>query len=108
MIEVSGIAQSSTGLKGVTCALATIMPPPRFAHNVIDRVVQCSEVQIKEALRRLAWTENMIVEGAAALALAAFLAEFEDQGGQTNVVPLCGGSYDRTTLQPILTAVRDF
>lgn len=74
-----------------------------IARAVIDRVVQCSEAQIEDALRHLAWVENLVVEGAAALALAAYLAEADQQEGQTSVVLLCGGNFDRSNLEPILT-----
>jgi threonine dehydratase len=69
---------------------------------VIDRVVLCSEAQIEAALRHLAWTENMLVEGAAALALAAYLADPAAPSAHVSVVLLCGANFDRSTLLPIL------
>ncbi|WP_299500673.1 pyridoxal-phosphate dependent enzyme [uncultured Roseobacter sp.] len=74
-----------------------------IAREVIDRVVHCSEEQIEDALRHLAWTENLLVEGAAALALAAYMSEPDLPKGQTNVVLLCGANFDSAALQPILT-----
>ncbi|KAL4948732.1 tryptophan synthase beta subunit-like PLP-dependent enzyme [Aspergillus filifer] len=43
-----------------------------LAMDVVDEVVERREEEIKDALRRLAWEGNMIVEGSAALALAGF------------------------------------
>ena len=74
-----------------------------IASEVIDRVIQCSEDQIIDAIRKLAWTENIIVEGAAALAFAAFLAEKSSFEGKTNVVLLCGGNFDKNVLLPIVS-----
>ncbi len=76
-----------------------------IASEVIDRVVVCSEAQIEDALRHLAWTENMLVEGAAALALAAYFAEPTASPDHVSVVVLCGGNFDRSTIHPILSQV---
>ncbi|KAK1623025.1 tryptophan synthase beta subunit-like PLP-dependent enzyme [Colletotrichum phormii] len=62
-----------------------------LAREVVDRVVECSEEEIADAMRRIAVEENMIVEGAAALALAGFEKVKGEVGGQTSVVLLCGG-----------------
>lgn len=74
-----------------------------IASEVIDRVIECSEDQIIDAIRKLAWTENIIVEGAAALAFAAFLAEKSSFEGKTNVVLLCGGNFDKNVFLPIVS-----
>jgi len=76
-----------------------------IASEVIDRVVICSEAQIEDALRHLAWTENMLVEGAAALALGAYFADGPTPPDHVSVVLLCGANFDRDTLLPILNAV---
>ncbi len=69
-----------------------------LASEVIDRVVHCNEEQIVAALRVLAWTEKQIVEGAAGLALAGYLADQGGYVGQTNVVVLCGANFDKSAL----------
>lgn len=67
-----------------------------LATSVIDEFVECDEDAIVHALKALALEENMIVEGAAALALA--LAGFEKVRqrviGQTSVILLCGADYN--------------
>jgi threonine dehydratase len=73
-----------------------------LAIAVVDEVVTCSETEIAHALRELAFKENQIVEGAAALALAGFLKVAERCKGQTNVVVLCGANYDRDTIFSVL------
>jgi threonine dehydratase len=74
-----------------------------IASEVIDRVVICSEAQIEDALRHLAWTENMLVEGAAALALAAYFADPPGPSDHVSVVVLCGANFDRSIIHPILS-----
>jgi len=73
-----------------------------LAIAVVDEVVTCSEAEIAHALRELAFKENQIVEGAAALALAGFLKVAERCKGQSNVVVLCGANFDRDTIFSVL------
>ena len=73
-----------------------------LAMAVIDEVVTCTEADIAHALKELAFKENQIVEGAAALALAGFLKVAERCRGQTNVVVLCGANFDRDTIFSVL------
>lgn len=73
-----------------------------LASEVIDEIVHIDEDHISEALRFLAWKENMIVEGAAALALAPLLAEPNKYAGGVNVVLLCGGNYDKDRMIEVL------
>ena len=70
--------------------------------EVIDEIVHIDEDHIAEALRVLAWKENMIVEGAAALALAPLLTEPSKYAGKVNVVLLCGGNYDKERMAVVL------
>ena len=74
-----------------------------LAQKAIDDLVYCSETEIADALNAIAWKEHMIVEGAAALAYAGYLKRKEDLNGQTSVVLLCGGNFDKAKLQPILS-----
>ncbi|HEY7689099.1 MAG TPA: pyridoxal-phosphate dependent enzyme [Dongiaceae bacterium] len=70
---------------------------------VIDEVLLCGEDEIVAALRELARKENLIVEGAAALALAGFLQVAGRLQGQNNVVLLCGGNFDQEKILPIIS-----
>ncbi|KAL4947948.1 tryptophan synthase beta subunit-like PLP-dependent enzyme [Aspergillus filifer] len=76
-----------------------------LAVDVVDEMVECDEDEIKDALRILAWDENMIVEGSAALAFAVLRKVAKARGpaldGKTSVV-LCGANYDRDILQGVL------
>ena len=73
-----------------------------LAIAVVDEVISCTEAEIASALKDLAFKENQIVEGAAALALAGFLKVAERCKGQTNVVVLCGANFDRDKIFSVL------
>lgn len=75
-----------------------------LAMSVIDQVVHCSESQIAEAVGVIAHTENQLVEGAAALALAGLTSLQEECQGKVNVVLLCGANYDRDTILPLINS----
>ncbi|KAL7902711.1 tryptophan synthase beta subunit-like PLP-dependent enzyme [Trichoderma sp. SZMC 28014] len=74
-----------------------------LAISVIDQVVECDEEEIKTALRALAFEENMIVEGSAALALAGFNKVADSLADQTSVVVLCGANYDQGIIKSIIS-----
>lgn len=73
-----------------------------LASAVIDHVVECTEEEIAASMRALALDENMLVEGAAALALAGFAQVAKDLAGQTSVVLLCGANFDPEAMRNIL------
>ena len=70
-----------------------------LAISAIDEVIECDEDEIVESLKMLAFDENMIVEGSAALALAGFNKIAQRLGGQTSVILLCGGNLDRDRIR---------
>ena len=72
-------------------AESLVMP---LARAVVGEVGPCSEAEILSALRSLAQEENLLVVGAAALALAAFRKLGVAAKGGTSVVLLCGGNFD--------------
>ena len=73
-----------------------------LAKAVIDSVIDCTEELIIEAIKILAWHENLLVEGSAALALAGFLQDKNSEKRQVSLVLLCGGNFDKDLLLPIL------
>ncbi|KAG5770241.1 hypothetical protein H9Q72_002815 [Fusarium xylarioides] len=74
-----------------------------LANAVVDELIDCHEDDIKEALKELAWSESMIVEGSAALALAGFNKVASKVAGQTSVILLCGSNYDQATISKIIS-----
>jgi threonine dehydratase len=63
-----------------------------LAQQVIDREVLVTEAEILAASRRIYREDDQIVEGAAAVAVAAFLKSAGDYAGQTVVIVICGGN----------------
>ncbi|KAK4919791.1 hypothetical protein LTR66_016772, partial [Elasticomyces elasticus] len=57
-----------------------------LASSVVDHVIECDEAEILQALKTLAFDENMIVEGSAALALAGFTKVAQQLASQTSVI----------------------
>ncbi|KAH8427410.1 threonine ammonia-lyase [Aspergillus melleus] len=76
-----------------------------LAGSVVDHVVECDEAEIVEALKTLAFDENMIVEGSAALALAGFQKIARELTGQTNVILLCGANVDQDVVRRTIYGV---
>jgi threonine dehydratase len=65
-----------------------------IARQVIDRSVLVSEYEILEAARRVYGQDGQLVEGAAAVAVAALLKSDGDYAGKTVVIVICGGNAD--------------
>jgi len=65
-----------------------------IAGDVIDRSVMVSEREILDAARRVYREDDQLLEGAAAVAVAAFLKSAGDYAGKTVVIVICGGNAD--------------
>ena len=63
-----------------------------LCRRVIDRKVLVTEAEIVDAARRLYRDDGELVEGAAAVAAAAFLRTAGDYPGKTVALLLCGGN----------------
>ena len=70
-----------------------------LARQVIDRSVLVSEVEILNAARRIFREDDEVIEGAAAVAVAAFLKTSADYAGKSVAIVICGGNVD-----PVLEA----
>ena len=68
---------------------------------VVDDVVLVSEDAVRRTIKRLAMGNRLIVEGSAALSVAAALATPQEERG-TSVCVLTGGSIDTDKLVQIL------
>lgn len=99
VVEVEHLDTLADGVAGGMDEDSITLP---LALAVIDEVVACTEAEIAVALKELAFKENQIVEGAAALALAGFLKVSERCKGQTNIVVLCGANFDRDKIVSVL------
>lgn len=99
VVETQHLETLADGVAGGVDEGSLTLP---MATQVIDDIVHIDEDQIGQALRVLAWTENMIVEGAAALALAPVLLDPEKYADKVNVVLLCGANYDTDAIRKVL------
>ena len=70
--------------------------------RLIDQFVLVEEFEIKSALRWLIDVPHVLVEGAAAVALAGLLKVKEQIKGKTVVVVLCGSNIGTDTLRELL------
>ena len=72
-------------------------------NKLIDEVVLVEEEETRAAVRALAETQQLIVEGSGAVGIAALLARKIDLSGKRVVVVLSGGNIDLKLLGEILT-----
>jgi len=63
-----------------------------LCRRVIDRSVLVTENEILAAARQIWRDENQLVEGAAAVAVAAFTKTSADYAGKTVAIVICGGN----------------
>jgi threonine dehydratase len=69
---------------------------------VVDRAVLVSESEILAAMRRSLEEDHWLIEGAAGVALAAYLGEAKQYADKTAVVVICGRSLSAEVLHRLL------
>lgn len=69
--------------------------------SVIDRSVMVSEDEILNAMRRVRDTRGWTIEGAAGVAVAAFLKEADRYQGKTVAVVICGGNLSAEVMRQL-------
>jgi threonine dehydratase len=82
--EQPTISDSTAG--GVEAGAVTFA----MCRELIDDCVLVSEAEIRDAMRMIAETEGWMIEGAAGVAVAAFLKASKRCAGQNVVIVLCG------------------
>jgi len=82
--ELPTLSESTAG--GLEPGSVTV----ELCRNTTDRKVFVSEAEILHAMQRVLESEHWLIEGAAAVALAAFLKERERHQGRHAAVVLCG------------------
>src|SRR5215467_3425984 len=66
--------------------------------RVIDRAVLVSEDEILDAMRKVRALRGWVIEGAAAVAVAAFIKEAQHYRGKRAAVVICGGNVSEKVL----------
>ncbi len=73
-----------------------------FCRDLVDDFITVTEEEIKDSLREFMQTQHMLIEGSAAVAIAACKKEAGRFPGQNVVVVICGGNISNETLKEIL------
>jgi threonine dehydratase len=73
-----------------------------LCQSIVDEYLLVSEQEIRDAMRYFMETHHMLIEGAAAVAVAAFLQVGLYRRKACNVIVLCGANISLTTLKAIL------
>jgi threonine dehydratase len=98
-VEVEHRATLADGVAGGFDVDTITLP---LAAEVVDDLIDCTEVEIAAGIEQVAWTEKMLVEGSAGMALAAWTTDRGRRGTGTSVVLLCGANFDCDRIAPIL------
>jgi threonine dehydratase len=73
-----------------------------LCREFVDDYITVTEEEIKESLREFIQTQHMLIEGSAAVAVAAFKKQADRFAGLNVVVVICGGNISLETLKAIL------
>ncbi len=70
--------------------------------KLVDQFILVSEDEIRESIRLMIKKHSKLTEGAAAVAVAAFMKEAEQFKGETSVIIICGANISYNQLKSIL------
>ena len=73
-----------------------------ICRDIVDRYVVVTEEQIAAAMRAFIDSHHMLLEGAAGVAIAAFLKVAAEYQGKNVVIIVCGGNISRDTLKKVI------
>ncbi len=73
-----------------------------LCRSLVDRYVTVSEDEIRESMRLFMRSHHMLIEGAAAVAVASLGKVRRDYRGKKVVVVICGANIDLDTLKSVL------
>ena len=103
VIKVNHLPTLADGVSGGMDTDSITFP---LAQQVVDEVVTCTETEIESAFIKLALLEHQIVEGSAALALAALYQVAHQCTGKNNVVVLCASNISQQLIWQTLNKAR--
>lgn len=99
ILEMESLPTLSDGTAGGVEAGALTFD---LCREIVDESHVVSEAAIREALRLVIGTHHVLIEGAAAVAVAGYLANRKRFAGKSIAVVLCGANIDSTVLERIL------
>jgi threonine dehydratase len=74
-----------------------------LCQQLVDEYILVSEDEIKKAIRIIAEKHKKIIEGAAGVAVGAFLKDYTRFMDSNVVIVICGGNIDFSTLKSVLS-----
>lgn len=101
VLEIASLPTLSDGTAGGVETDAITLP---LCRELVDDYVTVSEDEIREALLSFIETHHLLIEGSAAVAIAAFLKQSEKFHGKNVVIVICGGNIGLAMLKSILCA----
>ena len=99
VVELESLPTLSDGTAGAVDLDSMTFP---YCRELVDDYVLVSEAEIASAMRCLAREHRQVVEGAAAVAVAALIKSESDLIGSRSAVVLCGGNVGWETLKEVL------
>jgi threonine dehydratase len=73
-----------------------------LCREFVDAYITVTEEEIKDSLREFIQTQHMLIEGSAAVAVAAFKKQADRFSGLNVIVIICGGNISLETLKTVL------
>jgi threonine dehydratase len=73
-----------------------------LCRDLVDEYMTVTEDEIKKSLRLFMETHHMLIEGAAAVAIASYLKTCQQWIGKNVVIIICGGNISLETLKGLL------
>ncbi|MFQ4138195.1 threonine/serine dehydratase [Nodosilinea sp. PGN35] len=99
LVELESLPTLSDGTAGGIEAGAITF---ELCRALVDEFVLVSETEIIEAMRLFLTTQHQLLEGAAGVAIAAFLQQAQRFQGQTVAIAICGANISLPKLKSIL------
>jgi threonine dehydratase len=99
ILDLPSLPTLSDGTAGGVEAGSITFEPCR---DLVDDYVSVSEEEIRQAFRQFLPAQHMLIEGSAAVPLAALLKNPEPYRGRNVVIVLCGANIDPGTLAAII------
>lgn len=99
VLELESLPTLSDGTAGGVETDALTLP---LCRELVDDYVTVTEEEIREALLSFIETHHLLIEGSAAVAIAAFLKQAGNFHGKNVVIVICGGNIGLTRLKSIL------
>lgn len=99
ILEMESLPTLSDGTAGGVEAGALTFD---LCRQIVDESHLVSEAEICEALRLVIGTHHVLIEGAAAVAVAGYLANRKRFAGKSIAIVLCGANIDSSVLKRIL------